>query len=68
MKSSAPRGGALTSARLDRVADLDRDLAAVASALHHDAGMLVDAAITRARETFRVGETVRDWWERASTG
>jgi hypothetical protein len=27
--------------------------------------LLVDAAITRAREAFRAGETVRDWWERA---
>jgi hypothetical protein len=65
MKPTLPRGRTLTSARLDRDADLDRDLAAVASALHHGAGLLVDAAITRARETFRAGETVRDWWERA---
>jgi hypothetical protein len=61
----APPRRTLTAARLDRVADLDRDLAAVASALHHGAGLLVDAAITRARESFRAGETVRDWWERA---
>ena len=60
MTPTSPRGRTLTSARLDRVADLDRDLAAVASALHHDAGLPVDAAITRARETFRPGETVRD--------
>jgi hypothetical protein len=65
MKPTSPRGRTLTSARLDRDANLDRDLAAVASALHHGAGLLVDAAITRARETFRAGETVRDWWERA---
>ena len=29
----------LTAARLDRDADLDRDLGAVATALHHDAGV-----------------------------
>jgi hypothetical protein len=68
MKRTAPPCRTLTSARLDRDADLDRDLAAVASALHHDAGLLVDAAITRARETFRPGETVRDWWLRAVEG
>jgi hypothetical protein len=55
----------LTRARLDREADVDRDLAAVAAALHHNAGLLVDVAITRARETFRPGETVREWWDRA---
>jgi hypothetical protein len=64
--STAPPCRTLTAARLDRVADLDRDLAAVATALHNDAGLLVDAAITRARETFRPGETVRDWWDRAA--
>jgi hypothetical protein len=68
MKRTAPPCRTLTSARLDRDADLDRDLAAVASALHHDAGLLVDAATTRARETFRPGETVRDWWLRAVEG
>ena len=68
MKRTAPPCRTLTSARLDRDADLDRDLAAVASALHHDAGLLVDAAITRARETFRPGETVRDWRLRAVEG
>jgi len=55
----------LTHARLDREADRRRDLAAVADALHHDLGLLVHAAITRARETFRAGETVRAWWDRA---
>jgi hypothetical protein len=59
--------GALTAARLDRDADLDRDYAAVATALHRDAGMPADQAIARARETFRPGETVRDWWNRATT-
>ena len=68
VKPTSPRGRTLTSARLDRDADLDRDLAAVASALHHGTGLLVDAAITRARETFRPGATVRAWWDRASMG
>jgi hypothetical protein len=67
VKRATPPCRILTAARLDREAELDRDLAAVASALHHDAGLLVDAAITRARETFRPGETVREWWDRART-
>jgi hypothetical protein len=58
----------LTAARLDREVDLDRDLAAVATALHYDAVLSADAAITRARETFRPGATVRAWWDRASMG
>ena len=65
MKPPAPRSCTLTAARLDREADLDRDLAAVADVLHRDAGLLVDTAITRARETFRAGETVGQWWNRA---
>ena len=56
------------AARRDRDADLDRDLGAVATALHYDAGVPADQAITRARETFRPGETVRAWWERATAG
>ena len=32
-----------------------------ATALHYDAGLPADAAITRAIETFRAGETARDW-------
>jgi hypothetical protein len=39
----------------------------VATALHYDAGMPADQAITRAIESFRPGETVRDWWDRATT-
>jgi len=35
-------------------------------ALHHDAGLPVDQGIARAREAFRAGETVRDWWDRAA--
>ena len=35
---------------------------------HRGAVLLVDAAIARARETLRRGETVRDWWSRASAG
>jgi hypothetical protein len=58
----------LTAARLDRDADLDRDHAAVATALHYDVSLPADAAITRARETFRPGATVRPWWDRASMG
>jgi hypothetical protein len=38
----------------------------VASALHYDAGLLVDQAVARARETFRPGETVRAWCDRAA--
>jgi len=57
----------LTAARLDRDADLDRDLGAVATALHHDAGVPADQAIAKAREAFRPGETVRGWWNRATT-
>jgi hypothetical protein len=68
MKPTSPRGRTLTSARLDRDADLDRDHAAVATALHYDAGLPSDQAITRARETFRPGATVRAWWDRASMG
>ena len=55
----------LTAARLDRDADLDRDYAAVATALHYDTGMPADQAITRAIKSFRPGETVRAWWDRA---
>ena len=57
MKSAVPPCRTLTAARLDRDADLDRDYGAVATALHHDAGLPPDAAITRARVTFRPGET-----------
>ena len=64
----APRRCTLTPARLDREADLDRDYAAVATALHYDAGLPADQAIIRACETFRPGETVRAWWERATAG
>jgi len=34
-----------------------------ATALHHDVGLLVDTVITRARETFRPGETVPERWD-----
>jgi hypothetical protein len=68
MKSAAPPCRTLTAARLDRIADLDRDHAAVATALYHDAGLPADQAITRARETFRPGATVRAWGELASMG
>jgi hypothetical protein len=64
---AAPRCRTLTAARLDRAADLDRDYAAVATALHYDVGVPAERAITRARETFRPGETVRAWWDRAAT-
>ena len=67
MSRAAPRCRTLTAARLDRDADLDRDYAAVATALHYDVGVPADEAIARARETFRPGETVRDWWDRATT-
>jgi hypothetical protein len=63
----APRCRPLAAARLDRHADLDRDLGAVATALHHYAAVPADQAIATARETFRPGETVRDWWNRATT-
>jgi hypothetical protein len=46
MKAAAPPCRTLTSARLDRDADLDRDYAAVATALHADAGVPADQAIT----------------------
>jgi hypothetical protein len=65
MKRTAPPCRTLTASRLDRAAVLDRDYAAVATALHYDAGLPADAAIIRAIETFRAGETVRNWWDRA---
>ena len=65
---TAPPCRTLTAARLDRDTDLDRDHAAVATALHYDAGLPADQAITRARDTFRSGETVRAWWERSNMG
>jgi hypothetical protein len=62
---AAPPCRTLTRARLDRDADLDPDYAAVATALHYDVDMPADQAITRAIESFRPGETVREWWDRA---
>jgi hypothetical protein len=67
MKRAASPTRILTAAQLDREADLERDLAALAIALHHNARLLVYTAITTARETFRPGETVQDWWNRATT-
>jgi hypothetical protein len=58
----------LTVARSDRAAGLDRDLGAIDTVLHQDAGVPADAAITRARETFRPGESMRTWWKRAAAG
>lgn len=55
----------LTAARLDRIADLDRDYGAVATALHYDHDMPVATALARASETFKTGETVRAWIARA---
>ena len=66
LKPTTPRSRILTAARLDRDADLNRDLGAVATTLHYVAGLPADQALTRARETFRAGETVRDWWGRAA--
>ena len=57
----------LTAAQLDRAADLDRDLAAVATALHRDARVAAGIAVAVAREAFRPGETMRAWWNRASS-
>jgi hypothetical protein len=68
MKHTAPICRTLTRARLDRVADFDRDYAAVATALHCDAGLPAYQAIARACDTFRSGETVRAWWNRAAAG
>ena len=65
MRTVAPPHRILTSARLDREASLDRDYAAVATALHYDAGVPADHAINRAIESFRPGETVRARWDRA---
>jgi hypothetical protein len=65
---AALRCRSLTRARLDREADLDRDRAAVATALYDDAGLPADEAISQARETFRPGATVRAWWDRANVG
>lgn len=50
---AAPPCRTLTAAWLDRDADLDRDLGAVATALHHDAGLPADQAIARAGAAFR---------------
>jgi hypothetical protein len=47
VKVAGPRCRTLTAARLDRDADLDRDYAAVATALCHDAGVPADHAIAR---------------------
>jgi hypothetical protein len=65
VKPTTPRSRTLTAVRLDRQADLDRDYAAVASALHYDADVPADQAITRTIESFRPGDTVREWWDRA---
>jgi hypothetical protein len=65
VKAATPPHRILTSAHLDREANLDRDYAAVAAALHYDTGLPADAAIARALETFRPCETVREWWDRA---
>jgi hypothetical protein len=62
-----PRCRTLTAARLDRDADLDCDLGAVATALHYDVGVPADQAIAKGREALRPGETVRGWWKRATT-
>jgi hypothetical protein len=67
MSRAAPVCRTLTAARFDRDADLDRDLGAVGTALHQDAGVPADQAIAKAREAFRPGERVRDWWSRATT-
>jgi hypothetical protein len=40
----------LTDARLDRVADISRDLGAVATAVHHNTGASVEAALECARD------------------
>ena len=67
MNRIAPRCRTLTAARLDQDAGLDRDYAAVVTAVHHDTGVPADQAIARTRETFRSGETLQDWWNRATT-
>jgi hypothetical protein len=36
-------------------------------ALHYDVGVPADRALAKAREAFRPGETVQDWWDRATT-
>lgn len=51
----------LTDARLDRIADLQRDLGALASALHYDHGYAPDDAIAVATDAFEAGKTVREW-------
>ena len=53
---------------LDRVADLGCALGAVVTVLYHGAGLPGAQVIARTRETFRPGETVRNWWNRASAG
>lgn len=55
-------------AELDRVADLGCALAAVVTVLFRDAGLPGAQAIASTRETFRPGETIRDWWKRISAG
>ena len=67
MNTGTPLHRVLTSARLDREANPDRDYAAVADALHYDTGLPAGAAIALALETFREGATVREWWNRAGT-
>jgi len=64
----APCPAILTTGRLDRAADPDRDLGSVAMASHHDVGMPADQATAKAREAFRAGEMVRGWSDRASAG
>ena len=53
---------------LDQLADANRDLGAVATALCYEKGLLPDMALTRAIEAYREGDTVRVWWERAIVG
>jgi hypothetical protein len=65
MKPATPPRRILQSTRLDREANFARDHGAVAAALHYDMGLPADAALARAQETFRPGETVRKWWDRA---
>jgi predicted transcriptional regulator len=51
----------LTNARLDRIADMQRDLGAVATALHYDRGYTVEDAVRVATDAFEAGKTVREW-------
>jgi len=49
-------------------ADVDRDLGAMSTALHNDAGLQPHQANIRTRKPIRARDTVRVWWNWAGSG